>query len=144
MTITNRLDNHELTSSSPKWCYFPTTPFIYLNKIQNFLGHFVFRTPKFIVPNLGIPLFSYIHYVMHIISYIITIQSHFPYTSYRVYVFHAMCNTQSRNHKHGTHIRTQHETHYACSGLNPSHELLGIRVPKLRYQAMTLVSISPQ
>ena len=96
--------------------------------------------------------FSHIHFTMYVCVYIyiyifscvITTQSHFPYTSYYVYVFHTMCKTQSHNHNHGTHIQTQHETHHACSGLNPSHDLLGTPTPKLRDQAMTLVSISPQ
>ena len=57
LPITSRLNNHELTRSSPKWCYLPTTPFFFFNKIQNFLGHFVFRTPKVIVSNLSIPFF---------------------------------------------------------------------------------------
>ena len=81
MPITSGLNNHEPTRSSPKWGYLPTTPFFF-NKIQNFLGHFVFRTPKVIIPNIRIPLF-FLYTLCHAYIFFPT-QSYFPYTSYRV------------------------------------------------------------
>ena len=79
------------------------------NTIQflNYHVQFVFQIPKVMFSNPSVQLFLY--------------------TSNHVHIFHAICNTQSRNHNHVAHNIKMYN---ACNALNPMPILfLGNYIP---------------